>query len=149
MSALSRMLLVYDGTDEAQAALARCSALSRALSAAVDVVAVVDPATANAQSAGLLSDLAHRRLEEFARDDLQRALGTLADDGIVARGFVRFGRAADAVAAHAMTTRADLVVVGHRARSGIARWWRGRPVHFDLAERLRGVSLIVVTVDAA
>ncbi|WP_321803773.1 universal stress protein [Burkholderia sp. BCC1993] len=142
------MLLVYDGTDEAQAALARCSALSRALSAAVDVVAIVDPVTANAQSAGLLSDLAHHRLEEFARDELQRAVGKLADDGIVARGFVRFGRTADAVAAHALTTRPDLVVVGHRARSGFARWWRERPAHFDLAERLRGAALIVVTVSS-
>lgn len=142
------MLLVYDGTDEAQAALARCSALSRALSAAVDVVAIVDPVTANAQSAGLLSDLAHHRLEEFARDELQRAVGKLADDGIVARGFVRFGRTADAVAAHALTTRPDLVVVGHCARSGFARWWRERPVHFDLAERLRGAALIVVTVSS-
>ncbi|MDR0246306.1 MAG: universal stress protein [Burkholderia sp.] len=143
------MLLVYDGTDEAQAALARCAALSRALSAAVDVVAIVDPVTANAQSAGLLSDLAHHRLEEFARRELQCAIGKLADDGIAARGYVRFGRAADAIAAHAMTTRPDLVVVGHSARSGFARWWRERPVHLDLAERLRGAALIVVTVPAA
>ncbi|WP_321856862.1 universal stress protein [Burkholderia cenocepacia] len=149
MSALSRMLLVYDGTDEAQAALARCAALSHALSAAVDVVTVVDPVTANAQTGGLLTDLAHHRLEEFARDALQRAIGTLADDGIDARGFVRFGRAADAVAAHALTSRADMIVVGHRASSGFARWWRERPVHFDLAERLRGAALIVVTVPSA
>ncbi|AXF25752.1 universal stress protein [Burkholderia pyrrocinia] len=139
------MLLVYDGTDEAQAALARCSALSRALSAAVDVVAVVDPVTANAQSAGLLSELAHHRLEEFARRELQCAVGKLADDGIAACGYVRFGRAADAIAAHAMTTRPDMIVVGHCARSGFARWWRERPVHVDLAERLRGTALIVVT----
>ncbi|KWA28573.1 universal stress protein [Burkholderia territorii] len=143
------MLLVYDGTDEAQAALARCAALSHALHAAVDVVTVVDPVTANAQSAGLLTDLAHHRLEEFARDALRRAIGKLEDDGIDARGFLRFGRAADAVAAHALTTRPDMVVVGHRASSGFARWWRERPVHFDLAERLRGAALIVVTVPLA
>ncbi|KER67614.1 universal stress protein [Burkholderia cepacia] len=140
------MLLVYDGTDEAQAALARCSALSQALSAAVDVVAVVDSVTANAQSAGLLSDVAHHRLEEFARHELRRAVVKLADDGIAARGYVRFGRVADAIAAHSMTTRPDLVVVGHCARTGFARWWRERPVHVDLAERLPGATLIVVTV---
>lgn len=149
MSSLSRMLLVYDGTDEAKAALARCAALSRALSAEVDVVAVVDPVTANAQAAGMLGDLAHHRIEEFARHELQRAVGTLADDGIAARGYVRFGRPADAIAAHAVTTRPDLIVVGHCARTGFARWWRERPVHFDLAERLHGAALIVVTVPSS
>ncbi|KAG8152335.1 universal stress protein [Burkholderia catarinensis] len=140
------MLLVYDGTNEANAALARCASLSRALSATVDVVAIVDNVTANAQSAGLLSELGHQRLEEFAHRDLQRAVGKLTDDGIAACGHLRFGRAADAIAAHASTTCADMIVVGYRARTGFARWWRERPVHFDLAERLHGAALIVVTV---
>jgi nucleotide-binding universal stress UspA family protein len=143
------MLLVYDGTDEADAALAHCATLSRALSAEVDVVAIVDSVTANARSAGMLSDLAHHRLAEFAHRELQRAVGKLASGGIAARGCVRFGRAADAIAAHATTTRPDMVVVGHCARTGFARWWRERPVHFDLAERLRGAALIVVTVPPA
>ena len=92
------MLLVYDGTNEANAALARCASLSRALSATVDVVAIVDNVTANARSAGLLGG-AHQRLAESAHRDLQRAVDTLTDDGIAARGYLRFGRTADAVAA--------------------------------------------------
>ena len=118
MSSLSRMLLVYDGTNEANAALARCASLSRALSATVDVVAIVDNVTANARSAGLLGELAHQRLAESAHRDLQRAVDTLTDDGIAARGYLRFGRTADAVAAHASTTRVDLIVVGYRAPPG-------------------------------
>ncbi|MCA8064324.1 universal stress protein [Burkholderia sp. AU38729] len=139
------MLLVHDGTNEANAALARCASLSRALSATVDVVAIVDNVTANARSAGLLSELAHQRLAESAHRDLQRAVDTLADDGIAARGYLRFGRAADAVAAHASTTRVDLIVVGYRAPTRFARWWRESLVHFDLVERVPGAALVVVT----
>ncbi|MDR0243339.1 MAG: universal stress protein [Burkholderia sp.] len=146
MSSLSRMLLVYDGTDEAMAALKRCSSLSRALSAEVDVIAVVDPTTANAQAGGFLSEFTHQRLEEFAREDLRLAVGKLAEDGIVARGYVRFGRSADVIAAHATTARPDMIIVGHRARTAFARWWRDAPVHFDLVERLNGAVIVVVAV---
>ncbi len=146
MSSLSRMLLVYDGSHEANAALARCASLSRALSATVDVLAIVDNVTANARSAGLLSELAHQRLAESAHRDLQRAIDTLTGDGIAARGYVRFGRAADAISAHASTTCVDMIVVGYRAPTGFARWWREPPVHFDLAERVPSAALVVVTV---
>ncbi len=146
MSSLSRMLLVYDGSHEANAALARCASLSRALSATVDVVAIVDNVTANARSAGLLSELAHQRLAESAHRDLQRAVDKLTDHGIAARGYLRFGRAADAIAAHASTTCVDMIVVGYRAPTGFARWWREPPVHFDLAERVPSAALVVVTV---
>ncbi|WOD19074.1 universal stress protein [Paraburkholderia kirstenboschensis] len=86
MSSLFRVLLVYDGTDESQAALSRCSQLSLALSAEVDVVSVVDPVCANVNSAGMLSDLAYSRLEELARHTLQTAIGKLVDNGVTAHG---------------------------------------------------------------
>ncbi|RQR49552.1 universal stress protein [Burkholderia sp. Bp9140] len=143
------MLLVYDGTNEANAALARCASLSHALSATVDVVAIVDNVTANARSAGLLSELAHERLAEFAHGDLQRAVGKLTDDGVAARGYLRFGRAVDAIASHATTIRADMIVVGYRAPTGLARWWREPPVHVHLTERLHGATLVVVTTPSA
>lgn len=53
MTTLSKMLLVYDGTAESQAALSRCKQLSLALKAHVDVVSVVDPDSANATCAGM------------------------------------------------------------------------------------------------
>ncbi|MFM0471400.1 universal stress protein [Paraburkholderia strydomiana] len=149
MSSLFRMLLVYDGTAESQAALSRCSQLSLALSAAVDVVSVVDPAGANAHSAGMLSDLAYSRLEEFARHTLQTAIGKLADSGVTAHGYLTFGRTADAVSRHAANFNSDIVVVGHRTQKGLLRWLGERPVHLDLAERLRGSTIVTVTLPSA
>ncbi|WP_245623830.1 universal stress protein [Paraburkholderia nodosa] len=144
MSSFSRMLLVYDGTSEAQAALHRCSQLSLALSAPVDVVAVVDTEAVNASCGGLLTDVAYSHLEEIARNTLSDAVAQLAKIGIAANGCVKYGRIADVVARHAQTVNPDLIVLGHRARA--RRWWSGRPAHVDLAERLCGTTIVTVTL---
>ncbi|WP_321916183.1 MULTISPECIES: universal stress protein [unclassified Paraburkholderia] len=149
MSSFSRMLLVYDGTSEAQAALQRCSQLSLALSALVDVVAVVDSESVNASCAGLLTDVAYTHLEEMARNTLSDAVTRLANIGITANGFVKFGRIADVVARHAQTFNPDLIVLGHRSRAGRSRWWNVRPAHVDLAERLCGTTIVTVTLASA
>ncbi|MFM0501450.1 universal stress protein [Paraburkholderia caffeinilytica] len=149
MPSFSRMLLVYDGTDESQAALSRCAELSLALSAQVDVMSVVDAASANANSAGMLSDLAYTRLEEFGRHTLRTAIGKLADNGITAHGYLTFGHTVDAVLRHAAIFNSDIVVLGHRTRKGLSRWWGDRPVHLDLAERLLGSTIITVTLPSA
>ena len=79
------MLLVYDETLEAQAALKRCSQLSLALSAHVDVISVVDAITASATCAGMLSDLA-------CRTALNEGFAQPGDKIVIAAG-VPFGRA--------------------------------------------------------
>ncbi len=140
------MLLVYDGTREARAALERCSQLSLALSAPVDVVAIVDTESANAQCGGLLSDVAFTHIEEHARNALNDAVSQLADIGIAANGYVKFGRIAEVVTRHAQSFNPDLIVLGHRARAKRPAWWSERPAHVDLAERLRGSTIVTVTL---
>jgi nucleotide-binding universal stress UspA family protein len=149
MSSLSKMLLVYDETHEAQAALARCAQLSMALSAHVDVVSVVDLVSANAVCAGMLSELGYARLEQFARDRLQAAVGHLTDNGVAARGYLTFSRMVDVILSHATAFSSDFVVIGHRRQTGPSRWWSERPAHVHLAERLHGSTLITVTPPAS
>lgn len=91
------MLLVYDGTEESHAALSRCSQLSLALSAQVDVMLVVDLVSPTARSAGTLSDLIYNHLEEAARHTLWAAVAKLSDNGVTAHGHLTFGRTVDAV----------------------------------------------------
>jgi nucleotide-binding universal stress UspA family protein len=149
MSSFSKMLLVYDGTDEANAALTRCTQLSLALSAHVDVVSVVDSIGANATCAGMLSDLAFNRLEELARHTLLNAVGQLTDSGVTVRGHLKFGRTVDVVSRHAAAFNPDIVVIGHRLQNGLSRWLRERPIHVDLTERLRGSTIVTATLPAA
>jgi nucleotide-binding universal stress UspA family protein len=146
MSSFSRMLLVYDGTSAAQAALERCAHLSLALSASVDVVAVVDCESANASCCGMLSDVAYTHIEELARHTLSDAVSQLASIGVSANGFIKYGRIADVVTHHAQAFNPDLIVLGHRSRGRRSRWWSERPIHVDLAERLCGKTIITVTL---
>jgi nucleotide-binding universal stress UspA family protein len=146
MSSFSRLLLIYDGTSEARAALERCSQLSLALSSPVDVVAIVDTETANAQCGGLLSDVAYTHIEEHARDTLNDAVNHLTNAGIAANGYVKFGRVAEVVVRHAQIFNPDLIVLGHRSRTKRAAWWRERPAHVDLTERLSGTTIVTVTL---
>jgi nucleotide-binding universal stress UspA family protein len=139
------MLLVYDESAEAQAALNRCAQLSLALSAHVDVVSIVDSVTANATCAGMLSDLACSRMEDHARHALDTAVEHLAEAGITAYGHLRYGRPADVISLHVAAFHADIVVIGHRVQRGLTRWWGERPVHLDLAERLHGSTIVTVT----
>jgi hypothetical protein len=97
----------------------------------------------------LLSDLACSRLEEQARHALDVALAHLEQLGVSAVGHIQFGHPADAIARHVTAFHADIVVIGHRVQTGLSRWWGERPVHLDLAERLRGATIVTVTPPAA
>ncbi|WP_233873181.1 universal stress protein [Paraburkholderia adhaesiva] len=145
MSTSSRILLFYDGTIEAKIALLRCAKLSVALSALVDVVTVVDYVTTNATWASTLSDVLVSQMEENARVDLKYALDELGLNGVVARGHVAFGDTAYAISQMIEQLNSDLIVVGHRAKTGLARWYSARPLHIDLAERLKGATIVTVT----
>ncbi|CAG9221654.1 Nucleotide-binding universal stress UspA family protein [Paraburkholderia tropica] len=149
MPSFAKLLLVYDGSAEAQAALERCTQLSLALSAHVDVVSVVDTQSANAHCGGLLSDLAFHRLEELARGTLDEALVQLTRDGIAASGYVSFGRMTEVVVRHMQAFNPDLIVVGHRQQARRSRWWGERAAHHELTERLSGTTIVTVTLPAA
>lgn len=140
------VLLVFDATDEGQVALERCSELSVALSAHVNVMSVVDTASSNAACGGHLSDLGHTYLEEVARRALKTAIDHLTNKGITANGKVAFGRTVDTITRYAEASAPDIVIVGHRPRNAVPRWWRDRPVHADLAERLHGSTIVTVTL---
>ena len=145
MSNASRILLFYDGTTEAKSALLRCASLSMALSAVVDVVTVVDCIGTGAQTGGILSEVLVSHLEANARSALKDAIDELGVNGIFARGHVVFGQAADAISRMIELLSSDLIVVGHRAKTGFARWYGGRPLHLDLLERLKGAMIVTVT----
>nr|WP_027210748.1 universal stress protein [Burkholderia sp. WSM2232] len=142
------MLLLYDGTAESQAALTRCTQLSLALKSHVDVVCVVDPDSANATCAGMLSQLAYTYLEDLARRTLATAVAQLMQHGVTAHGYLTFGRKADAISHHAASSPPGMVVVGHRPKTGLVRWWGERPIYVDLAERLPGCTIVTVTLPA-
>ncbi|WP_233889807.1 universal stress protein [Paraburkholderia flagellata] len=147
MSNYSRILLFYDETEEAKTALIRCANLSASLSALVDVVTVVDYIAASAITAGMLSGVLVSQMEEDARSVLKNAVDELGLNGVVARGHVAFGPTVDAILRMIERLNSDLIVVGHRTKTGLARWYGARPLHIDLVERLKGATIVTVTPD--
>lgn len=125
MASYNKILLCYDGTREGRKAL-RCGAdLALDLKAETHLLSVVDMRTSIAQSAGLLTDVACGRFEDAAREILQEGVEWLTERGVKAQGHFAFGHPIDEIARLAADLKVDLVVVGHRARSGLSRWWMG------------------------
>ncbi|KAF1029520.1 MAG: hypothetical protein GAK40_00451 [Burkholderia plantarii] len=125
MASYRKILLCYDGTLEGRKAL-RCGAdLALELKAETHLLSVVDMRSSIAQSAGLLTDVACGRFEETAREILGEGVDWLTERGVQAQGHFAFGYPIDEIATLAKTIEADLVVVGHRCRSGLSRWWMG------------------------
>lgn len=125
MASYNKILLCYDGTREGRKALRVGANLALDLKAETHLLSVVDMRTSIAQSAGLLTDVACSRFEEAAREILQEGVDWLTERGVTAHGHFAFGHPIDEIANLANELKVDLVVVGHRARSGLSRWWMG------------------------
>ena len=125
MASYKKILLCYDGTREGRKALRYGADLALDLKAETHLLSVVDMRTSIAQSAGLLTDVACDRFEEAAREILQEGVTWLTERGVRAHGHFAFGHPIDEIANLADELKVDLVVVGHRCRSGLSRWWMG------------------------
>jgi nucleotide-binding universal stress UspA family protein len=119
------MLLAYDGSRECRRALKEGAELAQLCGSEVHLLAVVrsSPGMAFAEAAEP-SGLVDQEAAHFEAV-LQEGLELLHKRGLVARGTLRKGTPAEEIVAMARDVGADLIVLGHNQRSGIARWWRG------------------------
>ncbi|MDR5820067.1 MULTISPECIES: universal stress protein [unclassified Caballeronia] len=143
MDSYRKILLCYDGSREGRKALRQGANLALDLKAETHILAVVDMRSSIAQSAGLLTDMACGRFEDAARDILQEGVDWLRERGLPAQGHFAFGHPIDEIAALAEQLNVDLVVVGHRCRNGLARWWMGAG-NTPLLDRVKCSILVAV-----
>lgn len=118
------VLLAYNGTRECRIALREGAQIAALCGARVHLLAVMP------LSAGVLAydginagAILENDLEQF-RAVLEEGLARLRARGLQAQGHLAAG---DPVAQIARTARehgADLVVLGHVPRRGLARWWQ-------------------------
>jgi nucleotide-binding universal stress UspA family protein len=132
MASYKKILLCYDGSREGRKALRDGACLA------------LDMRSSIAQSAGLLTDMACGRFEEAARDILREGVEWLTERGVQAQGHFAFGHPIDEITGLAQSLNVDLVVVGHRCRSGLARWWMGAG-NTPLMDRLSCSILVAVS----
>lgn len=118
------ILLCYDGSREGRKALIKGAELAQAMGARVHLLAVEDLASLIAQSSGFAGEMVYARYEESMREILNEGVRCLQERGLEAEGHLETGLPVETIAACARRLQADLVVVGHRCRQGLSRWWK-------------------------
>lgn len=124
-----KILLAYDGTREGRAALREGALLARRFGAEAYLLAIV-PSVASADPLG-----APMMLQDEHNEILQEGLARAKEFGLTLTGKVVRGEPVEEIKAWANKLAVDLVVVGHRKRSLIERWWSG-PSHSILSDQL-------------
>ncbi len=119
-----KILLAYDGSPEYRAALRQGAELAQFCGADVHLLAVITSSSAAPIAGGVNpSDLVseeQRQIQQFLEEGVER----LRKRGIKAQGRIGYRDPVDEISATARDIGADLIVVGHRRRNTIERWWR-------------------------
>ena len=122
----STFLLAYDGTREGRDALREATDLAKRIGARIHLVCVASlTPTELAAEGAVLSGLLEVE-EEAMRSILAEGIAALRQDGVNAEGSLVVGLSpATEITALATKIGADLIVVGHRDQSLLARLWNG------------------------
>jgi nucleotide-binding universal stress UspA family protein len=117
-----RVLLAYDGSREGRAALREGAMVVKTFASRVFLLCVTaEPVTVRAPEAAHAEGFAL----EAAADLFAEAMARMRELGFEPEGGMVVGEPAAEIARHARQFQADLVVVGHRKKSLIERWWSG------------------------
>jgi universal stress protein A len=126
---IQRILVATDFGPDSEAALNYALEFAKALQASVDVLHVVETPLAagmwaseiyTAEIAGLQMNLVRD-----AGEHLGRTIADLSEPHVVVTGEVRTGRAATTIHEYALERGSDLIVMGTRGRTGVARMVMG------------------------
>lgn len=119
-----RILLAYDGSLEGAVALREGALLAKRTGARVFILSVVPEGASVRVVEGIHGGVMAQQLNSYDAL-LQRAVGRLKEFGFDPVGRLVSGDAAREIGKFAKEVRADLVVVGHRRRAMLERWWSG------------------------
>ncbi len=139
------ILLSYDGSAEGRRALREGADLATAMGAHVHLLAICRSMTSSAVPEGLTPQLVACE-QDTARDLLEDGVQRLEARGLHAGGELAIGEAMELIPQVAARIGADLVVVAHRPRGRLARWWSGSPEE-SLLQRLSCSILVAANTD--
>ena len=116
------ILLCYDGTAEGRRALRQGADVAMAMKANAYLLAICRNMLSTAVPEGITPELV-RCEEETAQALLTEGVQWLEDHGVPAEGQLVFGNPMVHIPEVAQRIGADLIVVGHRYRTRMAKWW--------------------------
>ena len=115
-----RVLLAYDGSDEGRKALREGAVLAKRCGAKIFLLSVIS------ENAGVgIADGAVACQQDAYQKVFDEAVARIKSKGYEIEARLVRGEPAHQIGAYAKHINADLVVVGHRKRSLIERWWSG------------------------
>lgn len=117
-----KVLLCYDGTLEGRRALREGGEVVVAMQSAAYLLAICRNMMATSVPEGITPELVACE-EDTARALLAEGVKWLTDRGVAAEGSLVYGDPLVHIPRTAKRWGADLIVVGHRYRTRIARWW--------------------------
>jgi nucleotide-binding universal stress UspA family protein len=119
-----RVLLAYDGSLEGAIALREGAILATRVGADVFLLSVVPHLGGLQVAEGLHGGAVAHELDKF-REVLERGVARLKQLGLAPVAKLAVGDPARVIGEFAREVGADLVVVGHRKRNMLERWWSG------------------------
>jgi nucleotide-binding universal stress UspA family protein len=121
-----KILLCYDGSAEGRKALREGAHLAKAMGSEAHLLAICRSMIQTSVPEGVTPALVNCE-EETARARLEEGVVKLHALGVRAGGTLVFGDPIVHIANAARELGADLIVVGHRPRGRLARWWSDSP----------------------
>jgi nucleotide-binding universal stress UspA family protein len=120
----SRILLAYDGSLEGRTALREGALIALRCRAEIFLLSVIAPSAGVEVAESAYPGPAVRRTDDY-RSLLEDGVERLRALGLAVAAELVSGDAAKEIGGHARRVRADLVVVGHRKKTLLERWWSG------------------------
>jgi len=119
-----RIVLAYDGSLEGGTALREGALLARGCGAKIFLLSVLAESPGIRMAEGVHAGAAARQLDDY-KAILERGVERLRQLGLKPVAKLVIGDPAREIGAFAKAISADLVVVGHRRQTMLARWWSG------------------------
>lgn len=117
-----KVLLCYDGSAEGRRALREGAEVAYATGAEAHLLAICRSLVASSVPEGVTPELVACE-ESTARELLEEGVRKLNEHGVKAQGSLVIGDPIEHIPRCAARIGADLIVVGHRPRGRLARWW--------------------------
>ena len=140
-----RVLLCYDGTREGRRALRQGADVVMAMKSEAFLLAICRSLVTSAIPDAVTPELVHCE-ERHANALLDEGVKWLQERGVKAKGALEFGNAVDRISETAEGVGADLIIVGHKTRGPLARWW-SESDEATLLERVRCSILVAMSPD--
>ncbi len=121
--AYQTIVLAYDGSHEGRTALCEGAELARLCNATTHLLAVMRLPLGVSIGETFSSEAMVRDAYEEVEAILQQGVAELMERGVKVDGHLRQGEPIAEIVNLAREVNADLIVVGHRHRGGVARWW--------------------------